>query len=86
MVYLNLDFLAGDKIEGFLAHEFQHMIYWNEKYRVQGAAEDVWINEARSELASAIIEEYLQKNFSEGSLVEKKGFFAQFQRFSCGLG
>lgn len=75
MIYLNVNFLSGGKIAGFLAHELQHMIYWNEKYRLGGGSEEVWINEARSELASAIVEEQLGKNFSEGSLAIRKRDF-----------
>lgn len=75
MIYINPEFFSSGKTEGFLAHEFQHMVYWNEKYRIKGLAEEVWINEARSELASALIEEELGKRFSQSSLLVRKSDF-----------
>jgi hypothetical protein len=75
MIYLNPDFLTSGKIEGFLAHEFQHMIYWNEKTRTKGTIDEVWINEARSELASSIIEDMLDKPFTSQTLAVRKRDF-----------
>lgn len=75
MVYLNIDYLDKHKTEGFLSHELQHMIYWNEKNRIKGVNDDIWINEARSELASSIIENALGKSFTEGSLIVRKRDF-----------
>jgi len=48
---LNADNIKFDKeyTYGVLAHEFQHMIHWN-----QDRNEDTWINEGLSELASFI--------------------------------
>lgn len=75
MVYLNIDYLDKRKTEGFLSHELQHMIYWNEKNRIKGVNDDIWINEARSELASSIIENALGKSFSDSSLIVRKRDF-----------
>jgi predicted SprT family Zn-dependent metalloprotease len=41
MIYLNIDYLDKYKTEGFLSHELQHMIYWNEKTRVSGVSDDI---------------------------------------------
>jgi len=51
MFYINLDnAMPGNTyFDGILAHEFQHMIHWN-----QDRDEDSWINEAMSELAGQI--------------------------------
>jgi hypothetical protein len=54
MVYLNVDFLNSPLMKSFLAHEFQHLITWNQKYRIQEKAEDIWLNEARSEYAPTL--------------------------------
>jgi len=79
IIYLNPDFLSSGKIEGFLAHELQHMIYWNEKSRIEGVTEEIWINEARSELASAIIEEKINNEFSSGTLaIRKRDFLTDY--------
>lgn len=77
MIYLNIDYLDKYKTEGFLGHELQHMIYWNEKTRVSGVNDDIWINEARSELASSIIEDKLDLRFSDGVLFSRKRDFLQ---------
>lgn len=34
-----------------LAHEFQHMISWNQKTNLRGVSEDTWLEEALSEIA-----------------------------------
>lgn len=79
MIYLNPDFLGSGKVPGFLSHEFQHMIYWNEKTNVGGVADEVWINEARSELASSLIEERLGQDFAAGTLsVRKRDFLTGY--------
>ncbi len=51
MFYINLDnAMPGNAyFDGILAHEFQHMIHWN-----QDRDEDTWINEAMSELAGQV--------------------------------
>ncbi|MBN1137047.1 MAG: immune inhibitor A [Anaerolineae bacterium] len=51
MFYINLDnAMPGNAyFDGILAHEFQHMIHWN-----QDRDEETWINEAMSELASQL--------------------------------
>jgi len=51
MIYLNAAFIGSSRVKSFLAHEFQHMITYNQKNRRQGLNEDVWLNEARSEYA-----------------------------------
>jgi hypothetical protein len=79
MIYLNPDFLKSGKVEGFLSHEFQHMIYWNQKTRIEGVVDDVWMNEGRSELSSAILEDSLGKDFQSQTLaVRKKDFLANY--------
>ena len=51
MFYLNPDFVNNERIRGFLAHEFQHMITWYHKMKLQGISDDIWLNESRSEYA-----------------------------------
>jgi|GEM_PF-2330025 len=42
----------GDQIFlSTLAHEFQHMISWNQKTNLRGVFEDTWLEEAMSEIA-----------------------------------
>ena len=54
MIYLNAVQIANPLISSLLAHEFQHMINWNQKERLRGAAEDVWLNELMSEYAPTV--------------------------------
>lgn len=55
MVYVNAVHLAaGDNTKAFLAHEFQHLISFNQKEKIRGVSEEVWMNELRSEVAPTI--------------------------------
>lgn len=68
MVYLNADYLASPLIKGYLAHEFVHLITFNQKERIQGAEEEIWLNEARAEAAITFLgydEEYKGSNLQK---------------------
>lgn len=55
IVYLNVDFLKEEnRIGGFLAHEFQHVINYNQKNRLMGTSDALWFNEMMSEIAPTI--------------------------------
>jgi hypothetical protein len=51
MFFINLKAISpgNDYFDGVLAHEFQHMIHWN-----QDRNEDAWVNEGLSELATFV--------------------------------
>lgn len=66
MIYLNTKYLGTAKIKGFLAHEFTHLITFNQKERMQGAPEEVWLNEARAEAAPTIVG--YDKDFQDSNL------------------
>lgn len=55
MVYLNVVHLGTHLAKGFLAHEFQHSITFYQKDVLHNVAEDVWLNEARSEYVSTYL-------------------------------
>jgi len=55
MVYLNAQHIQKPNIKSFLAHEFQHLITFNQKDRIQGVTEEVWLNEARSEYTPTLL-------------------------------
>jgi len=72
MVYLNGSFLSSVYLKTFLAHEFQHMISFYQKEKKRGLAEDLWLNEARSEYVSTLLgydddfrTSYLKRRLSE---------------------
>lgn len=55
MVYLNVDYLASPLLESFLAHEFTHLITFNQKDRLRGVEEEVWLNEARADYVPTLL-------------------------------
>lgn len=55
MVYLNSDYLESSLAKSFLAHEFVHLITFNQKERIQGVSEEIWLNEARAEYVPTLL-------------------------------
>ena len=55
MVYLNAQHIEGPNIKSLLSHEFLHLIIFNQKERIYGIAEEIWLNEARSEYAPTLL-------------------------------
>ncbi|MBD3282611.1 MAG: hypothetical protein GF387_03350 [Candidatus Portnoybacteria bacterium] len=51
MIYINSAQIANSLIHSLIAHEFQHLINYNQKERELGVTEEVWLNELRSEYA-----------------------------------
>ncbi len=49
ILYLNSIVLDYQDAGGFLAHEFMHLLVFNQKERLRGVREEVWLNEARAE-------------------------------------
>lgn len=83
MLYLNVSYINSPWLKSFLAHEFMHLISFNQKENINGVSEDVWLDEARAEYAPTLLGyddiysgSYLEKrvqHFSEkpsGSLVD----------------
>jgi len=54
MVYLNSENITNSLNKSFLAHEFTHLITFNQKEKTYGISEDVWLNEARAEYAPTL--------------------------------
>lgn len=54
MVSVNSESL-GSLGKIFLAHEFQHLIAFNQKDLLRNISEDVWLNELRSEYANTVV-------------------------------
>ena len=46
---------VGVSAKLFLAHEFQHLISFNQKDLLNKASEDVWLNELRAEYANSVV-------------------------------
>ncbi|MBX4189985.1 hypothetical protein KW791_01685 [Candidatus Parcubacteria bacterium] len=54
MITVALDSLADNRAKVFLAHEFQHLISFNQKELAHRVSEDVWLNELRSQYAITV--------------------------------
>jgi hypothetical protein len=67
MIYLNSKYIDELLAKIHLAHEFLHLITFNQKEKTRGVSEDVWLNEARAEYTSTIMgydDEFYGSNLS----------------------
>ena len=58
VIYLNatkIKSLSDNLIYSFLAHEFTHIITYNQKYIISGAHDDVWLEELRAEYTPTLL-------------------------------
>lgn len=55
MIYLNSEYITYSQIKSFLAHEFVHLITFNQKEVKQGVTEETWLNEARADYAPTLL-------------------------------
>jgi len=55
MVYLSTSCFDSKNISGYLAHEFTHLITFNQKNKKQGQDEDIWLNELRAEYSPTLL-------------------------------
>ncbi|MFW6282884.1 MAG: peptidoglycan-binding protein [Minisyncoccales bacterium] len=69
MFYLNTEYAAKDNLPSYLAHEFTHLITFNQKTKERGIEEEVWLNEARAEYAPTLVG--YDENY-EGSNLENR--------------
>ncbi|MEA3453065.1 MAG: hypothetical protein U9Q96_01880 [Patescibacteria group bacterium] len=68
MVYLSVDYINHGIIKSYLAHEFTHLISFNQKEQRIGEEEDIWLNELRAEYSATLLgydEEYKESNLQE---------------------
>ena len=55
IVYLNSQQIDKPYTKSLLAHEFVHLITFNQKEKIQGVSEETWLNEARAEYAPTLL-------------------------------
>jgi len=55
MIYLNIAYLEEDIMKSYIAHEFTHLINFNQKERLRGVFEEIWLNEARADYAPTLV-------------------------------
>jgi len=77
MIYLSTDFLLDQEIKSYVAHEFQHLITYNQKERNQNKTEDVWLNELRSEYVSTFLG-YDTEDYNNSNLKARIEKFLQY--------
>jgi len=68
LLYLSTRVLDYEDKGGFLAHEFMHLLVFNQKERLRGVREEVWLNEARAEFMPT----FLGYDDHEGSNLDKR--------------
>lgn len=55
MIYFNAKHATNNRAKALIAHEFQHIINFNQKNRILNVDDEVWLNEMRSEYAPTIV-------------------------------
>lgn len=55
MLYLSTDLLGSQQAKVILAHEFMHLITFNQKNKILKIDEEVWLNEARADYSSTVL-------------------------------
>lgn len=55
MIYIDFSHINESRLKTFVAHEFVHLITFNQKNRLRDVEEDVWLNEARAEYGLTIL-------------------------------
>jgi len=55
ILYLSLDQIGSSNLKVVLAHEFMHLITFNQKTKNYQAVEDTWLDEARADYSSTIL-------------------------------
>ncbi|OHA68454.1 MAG: hypothetical protein A3A27_01535 [Candidatus Wildermuthbacteria bacterium RIFCSPLOWO2_01_FULL_47_18] len=69
MLYLASDFVNTSLAKAALAHEFTHLITYNQKERLQKIKEEAWLDEMRAEYAPTLLG---YNNTFEGSNLERR--------------
>jgi len=69
MFYLTTAQINNPQLKRFLAHEFIHLITFNQKDKINNVSEEVWLNEARADYALTILG---YNNFYEGSNLQQR--------------
>lgn len=75
MIYLNSKFIFSSLVKSHLAHEFFHLITFNQKERLRGVSEEIWLNEARADYTSTFLG--YDEDYSESNLQQRIKIFLQ---------
>ncbi len=55
ILYLNTGVIDSPNLAGYLAHEYIHLVTFNEKNKTHGVMEEIWLNELRAEVIITIL-------------------------------
>lgn len=69
MIYINANSIKSSIAKSLVAHEFTHLITFNQKNNIYGAQEEDWLNEARAEYAPTLLG---YNDVYNGSYLEKR--------------
>jgi len=69
MLYISVSDIDSPAAKIILAHEFTHLITFNQKNKISGVEEDTWLNEARADYSSTILG---YDNTYEGSNLQQR--------------
>ena len=75
MIYLNANYIETPLIKSYLAHEFTHLITFNQKNKTYGVSEEIWLNEGRAEYAPSFLG--YDKDYEGSNLQKRVKIFAQ---------
>lgn len=69
MFYVNSKRIFDPNLKAYVAHEFMHLITFNQKNQIYNEDEDVWLDEARAQYAPTLLG---YNDIYEGSYLENK--------------
>ncbi|MDO8470872.1 MAG: hypothetical protein Q7S63_02750, partial [bacterium] len=75
MVYLSVKAMRGPFLKSFLAHEFTHLVTFNQKDIVRKVSEEVWLNEVRAEYAPTLMG--YDANYEDSNLKQRVKSFLE---------
>jgi len=69
MLYISTSSIDSPNAKIILAHEFTHLITFNQKNKIFGVEEDVWLNESRADYSSTILR--YDNNYDSSNLQQR---------------
>jgi len=76
LLYINANMLPLKKLAAYVAHEFQHLVRYNQKERRISKGEERWLDELRSEYMPRFLG--LEDDFKGSNLEQRIGFFRKW--------
>jgi hypothetical protein len=55
MIYLNAKYIKSEIMKPIIAHEFVHLITFNQKNITHNVSEEIWLNDVRAEFAATLL-------------------------------